>query len=528
MAAAPDAVDDPSSILEDAGPTHIDVLGNDTDADLDALTVISVDTGQTDGTATTDGTDVTYTPPADFHGTDTFDYTIDDGNGGQDTATVTVTIASVNDAPAGADKTVATVEDTAHTFVVSDFGFTDPNDTPADSLAGIVVTTLPAAGALTDNGSPVGAGDDIALADITGGKLKFTPATNASGSGYASFAFKVRDDGGTANGGDDLDPSADTITIDVTADNDDPDAVDDTLTVARNAGPTAVDVLGNDTDAENDILHVTGKTNGAKGSVTITGGGTGLTYDPAPGPAGTDTFTYTISDGNGGVDTGTVHVTISQYRARCRRRHGDGQRGCGRDRRPRAGQRHGWQRRHPHDHGQDGRGEGRRRHHRRRDRPDLRPTANSTGSDTFTYTVSDGNGGTDTASVSVTIDPVEDPPVAVDDTKTVGATAGATAIDVLTNDTDPDAGDTLTITGKTDGAKGTVVITGGGDGLTYEPAAGQLGPDTFTYTIDDGHGGSRHRDGPRDHRGRPATGGGRRHRVDGRGCRRDRDQRPPQ
>ena len=163
MAAAPDAVDDSSSILEDAGPTHIDVLGNDTDADLDALTVISVDTAQTDGTATTDGTDVTYTPPADFHGTDTFDYTIDDGNGGQDTATVTVTVASVNDAPAGADKTVVTVEDTAHTFVVSDFGFTDPNDTPADSLAGIVVTTLPAAGALTDNGSPVGAGDEIGL-----------------------------------------------------------------------------------------------------------------------------------------------------------------------------------------------------------------------------------------------------------------------------------------------------------------------------------------------------------------------------
>ena len=94
-------------------------------------------------------------------------------------------------------------EDTAHTFVLSDFGFTDPNDTPADSLAGIVVTTLPAAGALTDNGSPVGAGDEIGLADITGGKLKFTPATNASGSGYASFTFQVRDDGGTANGGDD-------------------------------------------------------------------------------------------------------------------------------------------------------------------------------------------------------------------------------------------------------------------------------------------------------------------------------------
>ena len=165
---------------------------------------------------------MTYTPPADFHGTDTFDYTVDDGNGGQDTATVTVTVASVNDAPAGADKTIVTVEDTAHTFVAGDFGFTDPNDAPADSLAGIVVTTLPGAGSLTDNGSPVGAGDPVGIADITGGKLRFTPAANASGSGYASFTFQVRDDGGTADGGDDLDPSANTITVDVTADNDDP------------------------------------------------------------------------------------------------------------------------------------------------------------------------------------------------------------------------------------------------------------------------------------------------------------------
>ena len=234
----------------------------------------------------------------------------------------------------------------------------------------------------------------IGLADITGGKLKFTPATNASGSGYASFTFKVRDDGGTADGGDDLDPSADTITINVTADNDDPDAVDDTLAVARNAGPTAVDVLGNDTDAENDTLQVTGKTNGAKGSVTITGGGTGLTYDPAPGPAGTDTFTYTISDGNGGVDTATVHVTISN-------------------------------------------------------------TA----------------------------------PDAVDDTATVNEDAAATAVPVLANDTDGN-GDTLTITGKTDGAKGVVVITGGGTGLTYRPTANSNGSDTFTYTVSDGNGGT--------------------------------------
>ena len=70
------------------------------------------------------------------------------------------------------------------------------------------ITTLPAAGTLTDNGVAVTAGEFVSIADITAGKLVFTPAANANGAGYASFTFQVQDDGGTANGGVDLDPSA--------------------------------------------------------------------------------------------------------------------------------------------------------------------------------------------------------------------------------------------------------------------------------------------------------------------------------
>ena len=86
--------------------------------------------------------------------------------------------------------------------------------------------------------------------------------------------------------------------------------------------------------------------------------------------------------------------------------------------------------------------------------------------DTFTYTL---NGGS-TATVSVTVTCVDDPPVAVNDTATVLEDAAATAINVLANDTDIDAGPT-TITSVTDPANGTVVITGGGTGLTYQPDA---------------------------------------------------------
>ena len=67
----------------------------------------------------------------------------DDGgtaNGGVDldpsANTMTVDVTSVNDAPAGTDKTVTTLEDTAYTFTAADFGFSDPNDAPANSSAG--------------------------------------------------------------------------------------------------------------------------------------------------------------------------------------------------------------------------------------------------------------------------------------------------------------------------------------------------------------------------------------------------------
>jgi len=68
----------------------------------------------------------------------------------------------------------------------------------------------------------VAAGQFVSVSDITSGKLTFTPSANANGNGYAGFSFQVRDNGGTANGGVDLDPTPNTITINVTAVNDAP------------------------------------------------------------------------------------------------------------------------------------------------------------------------------------------------------------------------------------------------------------------------------------------------------------------
>src|SRR5438876_810933 len=70
------------------------------------------------------------------------------------------------------------------------------------------------------------------------GKLVFAPAANEKGAAYASFDFKVRDNGGTANTGVDLDPTANTITINVTSVNDAPAGTDKTVSINQHPSST--------------------------------------------------------------------------------------------------------------------------------------------------------------------------------------------------------------------------------------------------------------------------------------------------
>ena len=169
----------------------------------------------------------TWTPTeAQGPGSYTFDVCVSDGTV-SDCETITVTVNEVNAAPSGADKTVTTLEDTGYPFTAADFGFTDPDDFPANTLLAVKITTLPAAGLLKLDGVSVTPGQMVSAANIGAGKLVFTPAANANGTGYASFTFQVQDNGG---GGADLDPVAKTMTINVTPVNDAPQGADKTIT----------------------------------------------------------------------------------------------------------------------------------------------------------------------------------------------------------------------------------------------------------------------------------------------------------
>ncbi|MEZ5139728.1 MAG: cadherin-like domain-containing protein [Acidimicrobiales bacterium] len=114
MPDAPVAVDDAGAVDEDdpAGVT-VDVLVNDSDVDGDALTVAGYDdSGLTLGSVADNGDGTfTYIPDPDANGTDVFTYDVADGNGGSDTAAVTITVTAVNDAPVASDDVGAVVED---------------------------------------------------------------------------------------------------------------------------------------------------------------------------------------------------------------------------------------------------------------------------------------------------------------------------------------------------------------------------------------------------------------------------------
>ncbi|MEE9492937.1 MAG: DUF4347 domain-containing protein [Gammaproteobacteria bacterium] len=202
----------------------------------------------------------------DFEGTTPLIITVqaDDG-ANQSTTDVTINLNNINEAPASNDKTVSTNEDTDYLFSSTDFGFTDSGDTPANSLLGVKITTLPGTGTLyvdsngdgiINIGEAVIAVDTIAVADITASRLKYRPVANDNGAGYSSFTFQVQDDGGTANGGVDLDQTPNTITIDVTAVNDAP--VSDVVNISGNEATTsiAITLAGSDIDGTVDAFQL--------------------------------------------------------------------------------------------------------------------------------------------------------------------------------------------------------------------------------------------------------------------------------
>jgi VCBS repeat-containing protein len=469
----PVANDDTRSVGEDSGATEFDVLTNDTDADPgDAIEITNV-SNPANGTATiVQGSPdkVSYTPNANYcnnppgNSPDTFTYTVTGG----DTATVSVTVNCVNDAPVANDDTATVNEDSSGAG--NDIAVLS-NDTDVENDA-IEITAVsdPAKGTATIvQGSP--------------DQVNYVPDANTCGSDTVTY---------TVNGGDTA-----TVNVTVTCVNDDPVANDDTKTVTEDSSGAGndIDVLSNDTDADpGDAIEITNVSDPAKGTATIVQGSPDkVNYVPDADycnsqSGGTpDTFTYTVTGG----DTATVSVTVTCVNDATNAENDTAT----------VNEDSGANTINVRDNDTDADtsfGGSKELITQKTDGTigtvtitnggaDLTytPNANACGSDSFTYQLAGG----DTATVSVTVTCLNDNAVANDDLATVDEDSSGAGNDiaVLSNDTDVE-NDAIEITNITDTPDhGTAtVVQGSPDKINYVPTADYCGPDSLTYEVNGG------------------------------------------
>ena len=357
----PAAADDTLSVEED-GQGRAEVLANDDDPDGgDRIRVIAVGVpGHGKAQVVDAGAAVQYAPDPNYHGPDRFTYVVADAAGLADTATVEVTVAPVNDAPEAADDQATTREDESTEIPVLD----NDADLDGDRLS---VQSL----------SPAGHGTAEVAPDGT--TVTYTPDANYPGPDR--FTYVVADPDGLS----------DTATVEVTVTpvNDAPEAADDQATIPEDAA-IEIAVLDNDADIDGDRLHVQSVSTAGHGTAEVAPDGTHVSYTPNPNYHGPDRFTYVVADPDGLADTATVEVTVT---------------------------------------------------------------------------------------------PVNDAPEAADDQATTPEDE-AVEIPVLDNDTDFD-GDRLSVQGVSPARQGTVAVAANGTTVSYVPDPNYHGPDRFTYVVAD-------------------------------------------
>ena len=277
---APVATADNIETAEDT-PLTFDPLENDSDADGSLLTV-HLTNGPAHGSVVVlaDG-QVTYTPNANYFGADSFTYRINDGELDSNVASVSITVTSVNDAPATSPVILAAIaEDSGARLIAQVELLTHATDVDGPTLAATGLAIVSGGGALADNGD---------------GTWNYTPAANDDAS--VSFGYNVTD--GTAS-------VAGSATLDITPVNDAPVAEDKTVSTDEDA-PLNGQLVA--TDVDNGLLGFTLEVGPTHGTLAVSTDGR-FTYTPGHDFNGTDSFSYVANDGTLDSNPGTVSITI--------------------------------------------------------------------------------------------------------------------------------------------------------------------------------------------------------------------------
>jgi Bacterial Ig domain len=278
----PSAADDTAATSEET-PVTVSVLANDADPDGDGLTISAVTQGANGSVVNNGDGTVTYSPAPNFFGADSFTYTASDGQGGFDTATVSVNVSNVNDAPSAADDSAAVAEDGGPVAVGVLANDSDPDGNP---LA-VVAATQGTNGSVTFNSA----------------SASYTPNPNFSGPD--SFTYTVSDGAGGFDTA--------TVHVNVTPANDAPAAQDDGYGMNQDTTLTvgAPGVLANDSDVDGDALAAALVTPPAQQDVFAFNPDGSFTYKPPAGFTGLVSFTYKAQDGAADSNVATVNITVA-------------------------------------------------------------------------------------------------------------------------------------------------------------------------------------------------------------------------
>ncbi|HLN64146.1 MAG TPA: tandem-95 repeat protein, partial [Symbiobacteriaceae bacterium] len=444
------------------------VLANDVDVDGDPITAV-LKTNAAHGTVTLNSNgSFTYMPALNYNGPDSFTYAANDGTTDSNTVTVTLNVTPVNDAPVAVNNTYSTPEDTVLTIAAPGLLGND-TDVDGNPLAVVVASvSTPTSGSVTVNAD---------------GSFTYTPVLNYNGS--VTFTYQVTDGS--------LQSAAATVTVNVTPVNDAP--------VANNDGPyttqedtaltvPAPGVLANDTDVDGNPLTASVVTPPAHGSVVVNPDGS-FTYTPTLNYNGPDSFTYRAYDGTAYSGNATVTLNVTPVN--------------------------------------DAPTAVNDAYSTAEDTPltiaapgllsndtdvegsaltvvvatvtaptsgsvtvnangsfTYTPALNFNGTATFTYKVTDGALQSNAATVTITVTPVNDAPVANNDSYTTAEDTplNVAAPGVLSNDTDVD-GPAMTAVLVSGPSNGTLTLNSNGS-FIYTPNANYSGPDSFTYRASDG------------------------------------------
>ena len=471
------AVNDPPTGVADAYSTTEDgtinrrqrnqgVLANDTDiegATLGAL-LVSPPSHGTLGAFDTDDGGFRYLPAANYVGTDIFTYKATEGALRSAETTVTITITPVNDLPVAVADSGTTPEDTA--LVVDAPGvLANDTDIDGDSLTASLVT---------------GSTHGTVLLDASGG-YTYTPAPDYSGPD--NFTYRANDGS--------LDSNTVTVSLTVTPSGDAPVAVADSRTTNEDTVLNATSVLANDSDPDGQPLTAVLDTPAATGSLLLNANGT-FTYTPAANQFGTVTFEYHASDGTNASDSATVTITIvavndapvaasdsgSTAEDTLLTVASPGLKANDSDIETATSSLTAalWTQASHGTAAVNASGSW-----------TYQPAANFSGLDSFSYRVFDGAAFSSPGTVTITVTPVNDPPVADADAyapKEDAPLVVAAGSGVLVGDTDVDPPG-LTAVLVSAPSHGTLSLQSTG-AFTYTPAANTNGADSFTYRASDG------------------------------------------